>query len=477
VAVEPLIAIRHLNHYFGDGQLRKQVLFDISAEIVPGEIVLSTGPSGSGKTTILTLVGALRTVQEGSLRTMGRELLGASRKTAREVRRNIGFIFQAHNLLDALTACQNVQMSLQLEHPKVAAKESRKRSLAVLEQVGLGHRVDYYPSQLSGGQKQRVAIARALVHQPKIILADEPTAALDKKSGRDVVDLLQKLAKEHGCAILLVTHDNRILDIADRILSLEDGRIVSFTVNAMETAGHIMTAFTKLHRKGDLNQHVANLSDQQFIEMLEQVTKEFAGFLKTVELANHIASESIFDEVLEAATLKVSQLLNADRATLYFVDREHGMIRSKVAEHEGEEPLKIRIPIGKGIAGRVAATGETQIIDDAWSHPDFNREIDERTGYRTRTVLAMPIYNRKNEVFAVAQFLNKRDGQPFSSADAEKFAEFSKPLAVILEGCYLLATRPQMRDSEATWIGGKPMYREATWIGQAPTGPAPTEGG
>src|SRR5207247_2645623 len=145
--------------------------------------------------------------------------------------------------------------------------------------------------------------------------------------GREVVDLLQKLAKEHQCAILLVTHDNRILDIADRILSLEDGRIVSFTVNAMETAGHIMTAFTKLHRKGDLTQHVANLNDEQFIQMLEQVTQEFEQFQKTVELANHIAAESIFDEVLEAATLKVSQLLNADRATLYFVDRIGGMLR------------------------------------------------------------------------------------------------------------------------------------------------------
>jgi putative ABC transport system ATP-binding protein len=469
VAVEPLISIRHVNHYFGEGQLRKQVLFDISADIVPGEIVLSTGPSGSGKTTILTLVGALRTVQEGSLRTMGCELLGASRKAARDVRRNIGFIFQAHNLLDALTATQNVMMSLQLEQPKIGSREARKRSVEVLEQVGLGHRLDYYPSQLSGGQKQRVAIARALVHRPKIILADEPTAALDKKSGREVVDLLQQLAREHQCAILLVTHDNRILDIADRILSLEDGRIVSFTVNAMATAGQIMSAFTKLHRKGDLTQHVANLNDEQFIQMLEQVTQEFSGFLQTVELANHIASESIFDEVLEAATFKVRELLNADRATLYFVDRAHGMVRSKIAEHEGTEPLKIRIPIGKGIAGRVAATGETLNVEDAWSHPDFNREIDERTGYRTRSVLAMPIYNRKGEVFAVAQFLNKRDGKPFSSADEQKFTAFSKPLGVILEGCYLLATRPQSSGAEETWIGGRPIYREATWIGRAPT--------
>ncbi len=467
-ALEPLISVRHVNHYFGDGQLKKQVLFDVSADIQPGEIVLSTGPSGSGKTTLLTLVGALRKVQEGSLRTLGRELVGASRKTEIEVRRNIGFIFQAHNLLDALTASQNVMMSLQLEH-KVPAAEARKRSVAVLEQVGLGHRVDYYPSQLSGGQKQRVAIARALVHQPKVILADEPTAALDKKSGREVVDLLQKLAKEHGCAILLVTHDNRILDIADRILSLEDGRIVSFTVNAMETAGQVMAAFTKLHKKGDLAQHVANLNDEQFIKMLEQVTQEFGAFLKTVELANHIASESIFDEVLEAATLKVSELMNAGRTTLYFVDHVSGTIRSKIAEHEGDEPLKIRLPIGKGIAGRVAKTGETLFIEDAYKHPDFNPQTDERTGYRTKQILTMPVYNRRNEIFAVAQFLNRLDDRPFTQADADKFVAFAKPLAVILEGCYLLATRPQAPPEDATWIGGIPAYREATWIGRLPT--------
>lgn len=468
-ALEPLISVKHVNHYFGEGQLKKQVLFDVSAEIMPGEIVLSTGPSGSGKTTLLTLVGALRTVQEGSLRTMGKELANASRKTTIAVRRSIGFIFQAHNLLDALTASQNVMMSLQLEH-KVSGREARARAVEVLGQVGLSHRVDFYPSQLSGGQKQRVAIARALVHKPQIILADEPTAALDKKSGREVVDLLQQLAKEHHTAIMLVTHDNRILDIADRILTLEDGRIVSFTVNAMEQTGHIMSAFTKLHRKGDLTQHVSNLDDEQFLKMLDQVTQEFGQFMKTVELANHIASESIFDEVLEATTLKVRELLNADRATLYFVDRIGGMIRSKVAETEDGEPLKIRIPIGKGIAGKVAESGQPQIVDDAWAHPEFNRDIDERTGYRTRTLLCAPIFNRKNEIFAVAQFLNRKDGQPFTSADVERFTKFAAPLAVILEGCYLLATRPQLTGAEQTWIGGRPMYREATWIGRSTEG-------
>src|SRR2546422_3584015 len=199
--MEPLISVRNLNHYFGEGQLRKQVLFDISAEILPGEIVISTGPSGSGKTTLLTLIGALRTVQDGSLRILNQELRGAGAKTMMEVRRNIGFIFQAHNLLDSLTACQNVQMTLDIDSA-VSGRQARERGIELLEKVGLGDRVNYLPGQMSGGQKQRVAIARALVHKPKIVLADEPTAALDKKSGREVVDILHQLAKQHGCAIL-----------------------------------------------------------------------------------------------------------------------------------------------------------------------------------------------------------------------------------------------------------------------------------
>ncbi len=221
---ERVISIQNLNHYFGSGSLQKQVLFDINLEIDPGEIVLMTGPSGSGKTTLLTLLGGLRSAQEGSLKVFGEELCGASKSQLVQIRRDIGYIFQAHNLLKCLTAQQNVQMSLDL-HDEIPPQEVKARARAILEAVGLGNRVDYYPENLSGGQKQRVAIARALASHPKLVLADEPTAALDSKSGRDVVELMQKLAKEQGSTILLVTHDNRILDIADRIVHMEDGRL------------------------------------------------------------------------------------------------------------------------------------------------------------------------------------------------------------------------------------------------------------
>ncbi len=220
----PAVRIRNLNYYFGRGDLRKQVLFDINLDLPRGQIVIMTGPSGSGKTTLLTLIGALRSLSTGSLQVLGQEIVGLGNRRLVAVRRNIGFIFQAHNLFGSLTASQNVEMAVELQghfHNK------RSQAMTVLSQVGLADRVDYKPEALSGGQKQRVAIARALVNQPPLILADEPTAALDKKSGRDVVTLMQQLAREQQRTILMVTHDNRILDVADRIINLVDGHLES----------------------------------------------------------------------------------------------------------------------------------------------------------------------------------------------------------------------------------------------------------
>ncbi|NJL22433.1 MAG: ATP-binding cassette domain-containing protein [Leptolyngbyaceae cyanobacterium SM1_3_5] len=221
----PVIVASHLNHYFGEGELRKQALFDINLTIHAGEIVIMTGPSGSGKTTLLTLMGGLRSAQEGSLQILGQEIRGAAKQQLMQLRRKIGYIFQAHNLLTYLTAKQNVRMSLELHDEKYESQNIDAIATEMLTVVGLKPRIDYYADSLSGGQKQRVAIARALVSHPQIVLADEPTAALDKKSGRDVVEIMQRLAKEQGCTILLVTHDNRILDIADRIVYMEDGRL------------------------------------------------------------------------------------------------------------------------------------------------------------------------------------------------------------------------------------------------------------
>ena len=220
------IEIKNLNYFFGEGEIRKQVLFDISLDLPAGQIVILTGPSGSGKTTLLTLVGALRTLPEGSLKVLGKELVGLENRDLIAVRRNIGFIFQAHNLFESLSASQNVEMSVELTG---RLDDKRQRAAEILSQLGLKERVNYKPKALSGGQKQRVAIARALVNRPKIILADEPTAALDEASGRDVVNLMRRQCEEEGTTVLMVTHDNRIRDIADRIINLVDGRLESDT--------------------------------------------------------------------------------------------------------------------------------------------------------------------------------------------------------------------------------------------------------
>lgn len=221
----PAVEVRGVNHYFGEGEARNQVLFDNNLTIQPGEIVIMTGPSGSGKTTLLTLIGGLRTLQEGSIRVFGRELKGLTGPDLVAARRDVGFIFQRHNLLEALTAYQNVRMALELH----GVGDNRQRITGILERLKLGHRLHYKPAQLSGGQRQRVAVARALVNRPKLILADEPTAALDAETGRDVVNYLKELAAD-GCTSFIVTHDNRILDVATRIVNMVDGRIKSNVV-------------------------------------------------------------------------------------------------------------------------------------------------------------------------------------------------------------------------------------------------------
>jgi putative ABC transport system ATP-binding protein len=224
-AAAPVVTVRGVNHSFGGADHRKRVLHEINLDLLPGEIAIMTGPSGSGKTTLLTLIGALRAVQEGSIRAYGRELRTLSRRELVDARRQIGFIFQGHNLFDSLSARENVNLAIDLT---VSDRRERDRRVGeILTRLGLGERMTHKPQALSGGQRQRVAVARALVNRPGIILADEPTAALDKDSGREVVNTLKHLADEDQATILLVTHDPRILDVADRIVNMVDGRIAS----------------------------------------------------------------------------------------------------------------------------------------------------------------------------------------------------------------------------------------------------------
>jgi putative ABC transport system ATP-binding protein len=227
-APPPVVRVEHLNHFYGDGPARNQVLFDNQIEVAPGQLIVMTGPSGAGKTTLLTLIGALRSVHAGEIDVLGRNLARLSAKGLVEVRRDIGFIFQMHNLFDALSAYENVKMAMQLGHD--SPQTMRQRGVEMLDRLGLGHRIEHKPRELSGGERQRVAIARALVNRPRLVLADEPTAALDRESTRKVVDLLKATTTEQNAAVLMVTHDYRVVDCADRLVHMVDGRIASDVV-------------------------------------------------------------------------------------------------------------------------------------------------------------------------------------------------------------------------------------------------------
>lgn len=226
LAVEPQSAVllANISHHLGKNSLRRQILFDLNLSVKKGEILLLTGPSGSGKSTLLTLIGGLRAVQQGHLWVFGQPLHRARPHELTQYRRRCGYIFQSHNLHRSLTALQNVALALEF-WPELSLPERHNRALSHLVRVGLGDRVDAFPEQLSGGQKQRVAIARALASGPDLILADEPTAALDRATGRTIADILQDLAKAENVTIVMVTHDNRILDIADRVVHMEDGSL------------------------------------------------------------------------------------------------------------------------------------------------------------------------------------------------------------------------------------------------------------
>ena len=437
----PPVRFSGVNHYFGEGKLRKQILFEVSDEIEPGQIVIITGPSGSGKTTLITLIGALRSTQEGSLQVLGHELRGASARELNEVRKEIGFIFQAHNLLNSLSASQNVEMSALID-PEMSRAEAARRSREILEQVGLSDEVDRFPNELSGGQKQRVAIARALVRAPRVILADEPTASLDKKTGRDVVDLMHDLAKRKGVTVLLVTHDNRILDVADRIIHLEDGRLSSFTHAVIDSTRQMMGLLVEQNQRGELTRRVREMDEESFKDMLTQVTTEAEEFLRVIDLSNDRGFESMLEQALEAFTLKIGQFLRAEKASLWLLDEERGELWSKVF---GGERHTARVPMDAGVVGRVFETGQLLSVPDAYAEPLFNRAVDEETGFRTRNILAVPLRDSHERVFGVAELLNKADGEVFDPDDERRFLELTKSMQVLLESWWRMAAEGTAR--------------------------------
>ncbi|MCX6593124.1 MAG: ABC transporter ATP-binding protein [Acidobacteria bacterium] len=222
--MEPLIQVRDVTKTYGSGDSAVHALRPTNLTVQAGEVLLMCGPSGSGKTTLLSIMGAILSATSGSVKLLGQEIVGIKESRLPDIRlSNIGFIFQGFNLFPALTALENVEVALTLKGLSKSA--ARKRAQELLEQVGLGDRVKHHPADLSGGQKQRVAIARALAGDPKIILADEPTAALDSQSGQLVMETLSTLARDRGRAVVIVTHDSRVLHYGTRMVHIADGRL------------------------------------------------------------------------------------------------------------------------------------------------------------------------------------------------------------------------------------------------------------
>jgi putative ABC transport system ATP-binding protein len=222
----PVLQAASLTKTYAQGEAAMRALDKVTLDLHAGELALLVGPSGSGKTTLLSIMGCILRPTSGSLRVLGDEVTQLAERDLPAIRRErIGFVFQAFNLFPTLTALQNVALALDIKG--VSGRHARDKAAALLDQVGLAAKLDAYPADLSGGQKQRVAIARALAGDPPIILADEPTAALDSHSGRMVMDLLQRLARQPGRAVAIVTHDNRMVGYGDRIVTMEDGRVVA----------------------------------------------------------------------------------------------------------------------------------------------------------------------------------------------------------------------------------------------------------
>lgn len=219
------ISVRRLTKTYSEGSAGVQALRTVDLDVEAGELVLLMGPSGSGKTTLLSIMGCILSASSGTVHIAGIEVTALSEKELPRVRlENIGFVFQGFNLFPTLSAAENVELMLDLKGIRGSAAKSRSRDL--LSHVGLADKYDTFPSELSGGQKQRVAIARALAGDPRIILADEPTAALDSQTGRTVIGMLRNLAHQNGRAVVIVTHDSRLLEFADRTIRLEDGQVV-----------------------------------------------------------------------------------------------------------------------------------------------------------------------------------------------------------------------------------------------------------
>ncbi|WP_299082509.1 ATP-binding cassette domain-containing protein [uncultured Paraglaciecola sp.] len=425
MAAEISISVKNLDFSFGSGDLKKQILFDISTDIYAGEIVIVTGPSGSGKTTLLTIVSALRSVNTGSVQILGKELCGAKGKQLEEVRKDIGFIFQQHNLIGALTALQNVVLGIRISG-KFKGSQLEQRAREYLQIVGLGERIHYYPDQLSGGQRQRVAIARAMAAEPKILMADEPTASLDKQSGRDVVERMKTLAKEQGSTILLVTHDNRILDVADRIVYLEDGHIASFNEAVIDNSQQMMNVVADTPSALPNNQAESDFDFQYFMVDLSLQSQRILALKSKI---NPIAFNGVVTNALSKFTSQAAEKFKTQGFPFYLVS-DDGWIVSSLGDVAATNIANY--PNQGGLVNFVRDAKQSILITDSLADAQVTPVIDMQTD-AAQMIMAVPLKRRSGEVFAVLQCRELVTQASYTSADLKSFELFCTSITGLLD--------------------------------------------
>ncbi|MFT7314983.1 MAG: putative ABC transport system ATP-binding protein [Paraglaciecola sp.] len=419
------ISVKNLDFSFGSGDLKKQILFDISTDIKSGEIVIVTGPSGSGKTTLLTIVSALRSVKTGSVQILGKELRGAKSRELEQVRKNIGFIFQQHNLIGALTALQNVVLGIRISG-KFKGRQIEQRAVEYLHIVGLGDRIHYYPEQLSGGQRQRVAIARAMAAEPKILMADEPTASLDKQSGRDVVDRMKSLAKEQGSTILLVTHDNRILDVADRIIYLEDGHIASFNEAVIDNSQQLMKVVADTPSERPNNQIESDFDFQYFMVDLSLQSQRILALKSKI---NPIAFRGVLTNALTDFTAQAADKFDTQGFPLY-IATEDAWNASPLGDASGEHVATY--PNQGGLVNTVRDLNKSVLISNSLLDEKIDPVIDKQYE-EAQMIMAVPIKRRTGEIFAVVQCRRLISTPSFTERDLKLFELFCISITGLLD--------------------------------------------
>ncbi|MGK7878452.1 MAG: cyclic peptide export ABC transporter [Xenococcaceae cyanobacterium] len=392
----------------------------INLTLYPGELVFIVGGNGSGKSTLAKIITGLYSPEEGKIKFADQTVDDYNREWYRQ---HFSAIFADYYLFERLLGLDeqnldsNAQAYLQeLElEKKVQIKEDKLSTIA-----------------LSQGQKKRLALLNAYLEDRPIYLFDEWASDQDPIFKRVFYNRILLDLKRQGKTIVVISHDDRYFHLADRIFRLDYGKLSATQGELLLHVGNLMSVISETD-ESDIKEKIQNLSLQEFSYFLEELNKEFEQIFTTIHLLNDRSLNDKIEIIIETISLKIALILQAEQVTFFVVDKENGRLWSKNARGPGGELINIEIPLNAGIAGYVATMGETVNIPDPYKDPRFNPQVDRNTGFRTRNILCLPIFNSQNEVFAVVQVLNKTGDKPFDSEEEQKFLELTQSLGMILE--------------------------------------------